>query len=202
MPHPQHPAPSIALYTHPAANLERAELVPACCKEGEIEACSFSSQRDSVRAPSMSHAPEISSVVGTSVPSEKTPQCQARNMQFPYLWAGILCPTSCQCTRPATTDKQGQQERSLPQPQASPQLPPDSVHCLIPLPSCPQHPAPESGDTPRSTTAFLCCVLRALPSPWSSRATKSPLRGGWHRKWAAGEFLAAPMCPPMLQALP
>lgn len=61
MPHPQHPAPSIALYTHPTANLERADLVPASFKEGEIEACSLSSHRDSVRAPSMPHAPEISS---------------------------------------------------------------------------------------------------------------------------------------------
>lgn len=61
MPHPQHPAPSIALYIHLGANLERAELVPACFKEGEIETCLLSSQRDSVRASSMPHVPEISS---------------------------------------------------------------------------------------------------------------------------------------------
>lgn len=197
MPPPQYLALSIALYTHLAATLEREELVPACFKEGEIEACSLSSQRDSVRAPSKPHAPEISSA-------------KRENHTVPGWEHAISIPLG---SHPLSHLMPVHQSWHNSQARASGRGPcpspkhPQSCHrtqYTDPFPFLQalstQHQSPVIPPCP--TTAFPCCVFRALPSPWSSTATKSTLRGGWHWKLDAGGFLAAPVCRPTLQALP
>lgn len=141
MPHPQHSAPSIALYIHLGANLERAE-VPACFKEGEIEDM-FVEQ------------PEGLSKSFLNAPCPRNLFCQVGKPHGARLGAcnfhtsgqAFSAPPHASAPGLAQQPSQGQQDGSLPQPQAPPQLPPDPVHCLIPLHSCPQHPTPESGDT-------------------------------------------------------